>query len=568
MELDKPKKPESSSEHKEQKKSTTKRVPAHVPLPIEERKKVSLEKKPKSEKVSLKKKKKEIQPPQEDAPKHKEILKPEETPHERPKVSLEKQPKPSDEHEKKVAERTEAQKPQSEFAPAEKKHEEVVPLHVETEGEVFISERLRQPHESEGAEPQELTEQPSTDSAEQVKADEQIAEDESTDSTPSPQRQMRQNPQQQQQTGGANSSASRASAASAAAASGAAASPFLAQWRNRNAGGGGNVPPRTPNTSPNGGGNMPPVPPFNPNMVPGNPNFQPANHNALPLTSQPAPEIVRDRASERRHLVTGLVVGALVEHIRHKRREKRMTKAHKKEVAGLKKTQDATNFEKKLADDTHLREKTALEKTIERMKKQPAKEVMAVPVPLTAEKAPSVTATMQNKTEKPPTVTEKPKTAEEARKEMEERARRAVEELHAETLAVPEGHHIEQSSWHAIEVDNKTGKAVENSAITYGKAFEQERHQEQLHQSQHDDEKSDAKHEQGSPLTAMAFPHPAEKSKKSESGKDGNTANQTKSERAAELARVAASRVGQIQPIDALLWVILGLVVLIILKLL
>jgi hypothetical protein len=42
---------------------------------------------------------------------------------------------------------------------------------------------------------------------------------------------------------------------------------------------------------------------------------------------------------------------------------------------------------------------------------------------------------------------------------------------------VPQGHHIEHSQWHAIEVDDKTGKAVER---TYGEAMRQERAPEQM----------------------------------------------------------------------------------------
>jgi hypothetical protein len=35
-------------------------------------------------------------------------------------------------------------------------------------------------------------------------------------------------------------------------------------------------------------------------------------------------------------------------------------------------------------------------------------------------------------------------------------------------------HHIEQSAWHNIEVDNKTGKAVEEPTFSYGEAFQNE----------------------------------------------------------------------------------------------
>lgn len=39
-------------------------------------------------------------------------------------------------------------------------------------------------------------------------------------------------------------------------------------------------------------------------------------------------------------------------------------------------------------------------------------------------------------------------------------------------------HHIEQSAWHNIEVDNKTGKAVEQPSFSYGEAFQDEQRTE------------------------------------------------------------------------------------------
>ncbi len=41
-------------------------------------------------------------------------------------------------------------------------------------------------------------------------------------------------------------------------------------------------------------------------------------------------------------------------------------------------------------------------------------------------------------------------------------------------LQVPSDHHIEQSTWHNIEVDNKTGQAVEQPGFDYGQEFLQE----------------------------------------------------------------------------------------------
>lgn len=47
-----------------------------------------------------------------------------------------------------------------------------------------------------------------------------------------------------------------------------------------------------------------------------------------------------------------------------------------------------------------------------------------------------------------------------------------------ERLQPARDHHIEQSTWHNIEVDNKTGKAVEEPTFSYGEAFKDEQRTE------------------------------------------------------------------------------------------
>lgn len=555
MELDTSKKPYDAAENKDTKKSKKKRTPAHVPLPLDEKKKGEAQQKSSREKTVAKEPKKPKHARRhEQAEVHQADVRPAaDTDTEKSVVDTPKHEASSEANEHVLGK--DAEHDASHHA---LQSEQELPLHVHAEGEVFVSDRLKpeQPDtgellaESQNNErPVEDTEQGVASSTEVVDGgDDEVLSDTNEDTTT---RSESKTNTRQRQTGGGH-------APTAGAVAG--ASPFLAQWRNRQAGGGG-VPPQSPRSS-SMGGNVPPVPPSSPNVMAHNPSVPPAaRHNTMPLTAMPAPERVRDRASERRHLVTGLVVGALIEHIRHKRREKRMEKAHKKEVGHLKNNEARAHFEKKQAADKALREKTALEQTIERMKKQNIKEIAPAAASSSSERAPSLAAAMQHETEK----IDSPKTAEVARKEMEERARRAVEALHAEAIEVPKGHHIEQSSWHAIEVDNKTGKAVEESAITYGQAFEQERHQEQLHGTTSDTAEEPAHNE--SPLTAMEFPH---QQTGGHTTKDSNT--QTVSsharERTVDIARAAASRVGQIQPIDALLWVILGIIILIIMKLL
>ena len=47
-----------------------------------------------------------------------------------------------------------------------------------------------------------------------------------------------------------------------------------------------------------------------------------------------------------------------------------------------------------------------------------------------------------------------------------------------ERLQPAKDHHIEQSTWHNIEVDNKTGRAVEEPTFSYGEAFKDEQRTE------------------------------------------------------------------------------------------
>ena len=48
----------------------------------------------------------------------------------------------------------------------------------------------------------------------------------------------------------------------------------------------------------------------------------------------------------------------------------------------------------------------------------------------------------------------------------------------AERLAIPQNHELQQSSWHTIEVDKQTGRAVDDPVLAYGEEFHHEQHQE------------------------------------------------------------------------------------------
>ncbi len=49
-----------------------------------------------------------------------------------------------------------------------------------------------------------------------------------------------------------------------------------------------------------------------------------------------------------------------------------------------------------------------------------------------------------------------------------------------ETYQAPVGRRIETSVWHRVEIDEKTGRAVENPELAYGEAFRREQQQERL----------------------------------------------------------------------------------------
>ncbi len=65
------------------------------------------------------------------------------------------------------------------------------------------------------------------------------------------------------------------------------------------------------------------------------------------------------------------------------------------------------------------------------------------------------------------------------------------QEVTDETYHVADGRRVETSAWHRIEIDEKTGKAVENPEIAYGEEFKHERRQEILRVSADDDTKED-----------------------------------------------------------------------------
>jgi hypothetical protein len=68
----------------------------------------------------------------------------------------------------------------------------------------------------------------------------------------------------------------------------------------------------------------------------------------------------------------------------------------------------------------------------------------------------------------------------EVQKDVERQTKPEERAITEETYKTPEGRRVETSAWHRIEVDAKTGKAVEDPEVAYGEEFKREKRQEVL----------------------------------------------------------------------------------------
>ncbi len=159
-------------------------------------------------------------------------------------------------------------------------------------------------------------------------------------------------------------------------------------------------------------------------------------------------------------LVGGIIIGALIEHFRHKGRERKMEKLAKqteqkqaKEIAGLK--TDALERARKAEAERH-------------QQKAAAKEQLAS----TARAQISEAAALKHAQE----VKRYAEQQEHQKAELIDRlnAQAAEQEKQEAERELNQGSHIETSAWHAIEVD-KSGHAVQETAIEYGHEYYQER---------------------------------------------------------------------------------------------
>ena len=261
-------------------------------------------------------------------------------------------------------------------------------------------------------------------------------------------------------------------------------------------GGGGSVPPVPPPVPP-----TPPIPPGSgggPGSVAGGAGFNtapPAIANIMPLPF-PDPEEEYRRGHRRgfsRGLIGGLLLGGGIEHIRHKRRERRMERAHDKALEAKDKLM-ATEQEKQRIEErrrtdaeywdgkkharlareaeqsqeVHLETERVRAQQTEQLAGEQAKELTSVEKARDDEHAQHVVAPVfvPSAREMTPEGAVKPAQAE-------------TESELVDSMDIPRNHRIEQSAWHNIEVDAH-GNATQESQIQYGKEFRHERAQESL----------------------------------------------------------------------------------------
>lgn len=270
--------------------------------------------------------------------------------------------------------------------------------------------------------------------------------------------------------------------------------------------------------------------------------FWPSNPNAL--ASVPS-AVAANQVAQAFHdgrakgLLTGLLIGGGVEHIRHKRREKRQRKQADRLQKAYDRDMQNAQFERRNLEQKH----DALRSTTEDMRNQLNAQVFergqaakdaphaatervqnatavglstvesnSSPAPLPRVEAPDKPSTHMNLTY----VASQPRmrsmnglpqeaaalspvsanlagnalpianSAEQYKSAVmaAERQRLAVAQAEAdvrigtEPLQPPEGHRLERSAWHTVEVDAHTGNVVEDPSIEYGQEYYRERSHE------------------------------------------------------------------------------------------
>lgn len=213
-------------------------------------------------------------------------------------------------------------------------------------------------------------------------------------------------------------------------------------------------------------GPTPPTPPIPP--VPGGPIPPGGSFNAMP-TPIATPEEVDEaylhgrRRGFQRGFLGGLIVGGGIEHIRHKRREKRMEKSHEAEFNKQERKLEDVESGHKIAEEKRQSQEYWDEKKKseeQRRKEAEHKNELAKKEVARNSQTPQdkhIIAPIFSKGYehlKPPSETDS------------DEPEVALEELK-----------LERSAWHNIEVDRQ-GKAIENTKLEYGHEYFKEKQKE------------------------------------------------------------------------------------------
>ncbi len=256
-----------------------------------------------------------------------------------------------------------------------------------------------------------------------------------------------------------------------------------------------------PDPTPGTGGNLPPPPPTGPAMeaasspepepLPGSdppmmynryhtfmPNAAPSFAQAYAHGMSPGERFYIDAkldaaeaARRRGDMLTGLIAGwALVRTFRNRKMIKQNAKETKKQFDTQERAMANLAQQNSQLRERANRAEQAQQFGPNRFRPAPAENVSAQPQTPRPE-----TAAMR-----PPGLTPE-FTAASAAEKVRQIHEQQEEVLRRQTLEVPPEHEVVRSQWHSIEVDKKTGKAVEQpTGFEYGEAFQQERRREQL----------------------------------------------------------------------------------------
>lgn len=196
----------------------------------------------------------------------------------------------------------------------------------------------------------------------------------------------------------------------------------------------------------------------------------PATPNVLQTGAIEAAQEYAYRRGRNRGLVTGLIVGGGIEHIRHKRREKRMERkfaAERKEQG--KKIENIHWDQVREAEAAKAREVVAA-------KYRPSEQAGSV-LKQEIDRNPQMQSATEVVRQRAEIQTEIEKKLAIERKEtvrVLSKAEQIEQERQLEQLELAQGHHIERSAWHNIEVD-RHGKTVQETALEYGHEYYKER---------------------------------------------------------------------------------------------